>query len=106
MRTTTKAVINKLQAHILEKFGVEFYGDNYEVTNLANQINSMRINDESDQKTAKGLVEGGTFLCYYQDVVDFLKELDINDKDKEYSDQQGWDLYIHLLSREICKLIN
>lgn len=105
MKTTAKPVLNALREHILEDFKDGFDTPDA-VENLKHQITSMKFEGEGDYQTAKRLVEGGTFLVYYYDINNFMNELDINDKQKDYSDNDTWELYQHLLAREICKLIN
>ena len=109
MRTTNKSVVNKLQAHVLDSFGIDDGWDTDDsVANLKEQLKSFDYLP-SEYQRAKELVMGGTFLCYHYQVREFLNSLDIQDWTKhpdEYDNQQQWDLYVHLLSREICKLIN
>ena len=107
MKTTNKEVVNKLQAHILDSFTQDFGWDNDNaVANLVEQISSMRIGSATNYTTAKELVMGGTFLCYHYQVREFLDGLGINPEGKEYDSQKSWDLYVHLLAREISKLVN
>lgn len=107
MKTTSKEVITKLQEHILDQFGTDYGWDtDNKVANLTDQISHMRVGSENNYTTAVHLVEGGTFLVYYTDVKEFLNGLGINPDNKEYGDQDSWKLYIHLLAREISKLVN
>jgi GTP cyclohydrolase III len=108
MRTTAKEVTTKIREHILNGFEEWESYDNCEspLDALTSQLEYMRYDNETDYQTAKRLVEDGQFLVYHFDVNNFMNELNINDKQKEYSDTETWDLYVHLLAREICKLIN
>jgi hypothetical protein len=107
MRTDNKQVIAKVQEHVLSYFTSDMGWNNDNSTaNLTEQINSMRIGNENNYMTGLHLVEGGTFLIYYQEQEDFLNSLGINPENKKYSNQQVWDLYKHLLAREIQKLVN
>ena len=105
MRTTAKQVTDKVQEHILRSF-FDWERGVLPQQALKNQINYMKHDTETDYQAAKRLVEGGQFFVYHYDVNDFMNDLDINDKQKDYDDKETWDLYVHLLSREICKLIN
>jgi hypothetical protein len=101
MRTTAKPVVNKLQQHIKE-----FYQDNHEdwLKGLIQDVNSQHFGTRSLYQAATELVLGGNFLIYHFDVNNFMNDLDINDKQKDYTDEETWNLYVHLLAREICKL--
>ena len=109
MLTTNKLVTNELRDHILSYFEYEV-SDNQTEFNTLNalkeQIRYMQNSNESDYDTAYRLVQGGQFLIYYQDVTEFLNSLNINDKNKTFTDDQAWRLYCHLLARETVKLIN
>lgn len=106
MRSTTKSVVNQIQEHVLNHF-TEDYG--WEVgtpeTNLRDQIESMAYPNESVYQTAKRWVEGGSALVYYGEQREFLDSLDINPKNKTFTDQQVFDTYVALLAREITKLV-
>lgn len=107
MRTTSKQVIAKLQEHILDEFGTDNGWDtDNKVDNLVKQITSMRHDNENNYMTAVRQVEGGGFLIYHEEVKDFLNSLGTNPDNKEYSDEDSWKLYIHLLAREISKIVN
>lgn len=108
MRTTAKSVVDKIQEHVLDGFEEwESYDDcESPLDALTSQLEYMRNDNETDYQTAKRLVEGGQFLIYHYQVQEFLNGLGINPDGKEYDTQDSWELYVHLLSREICKLIN
>ena len=106
MKTNSKQVIAKLQEHILESFTPEDFNVETPEQALTSQINYMRIGNDNNYVTAKHLIEGGSFLIYHYQVKDFLNSLGINPSNKEYTDQASWDLYIHLLAREINKIVN
>ncbi len=98
MKTNTKIVRNKVRQHILDII------DN-DVQLLRDNLNAVKYGDMSDYKAGIELVNGGTFLVYHDDVKDFLSGLGINPNNKEYTTQQSWDLYTHLVSSEIEKLV-
>lgn len=107
MRTTAKAVTSKVQQHILGYFGESDGWDSENpVTNLKQQMDVMVYDTKPLYQGAKELVEDGCFLAYHSQVNQFMDSLDINDKQINYTDEQTWDLYVHLLAREICKLVN
>lgn len=54
---------------------------------------------------AKYLVDGGMFLCYHSDIQEFLETLNINPKNKTFTNQQSWDLYKHLIAKAIEKIV-
>jgi hypothetical protein len=97
MRTTNKEVVKKIQEHILEYSTLQELRDNLE---------AVKYGDMTDYRGAVALVEGGCFLCYDNQVDDFLINLDINELNKKYDNVKSWNLYCHLLAREILKLIN
>ena len=101
MCTTARQVTSKLHQHIKE-----FYTDNHEdwLKGLILDVNSQHYGNRSIYQAAKELVMGGNFLIYHLDVNNFMNELNINDRQKDFTDEQTWDLYVHLLAREICKL--
>lgn len=105
MRTTTKSVKTAIREHVLESFGTDYGWDNdNEIENLKQQLKSFDYLPTT-YKMAEELVQGGTFLVYYHDVQEFLDGLGINTEGKEYTQQQSWDLYKHLIAREISALV-
>lgn len=101
MRTTAKPVVNKLHQHIKEHYSDRF--DDW-LKGLILEVNSQHYGNRSIYQASKELVLGGNFLIYHYDVNNFVNELDINNKQKDYTDTETWELYVHLLAREICKL--
>lgn len=106
MKTNDKRVIAKVQEHVLESFTPEDYNVETSEQAITEQINYMRIGNDNNYQTALHLVQGGSFLIYHYQVKDFLNSLGINPDNKEYTDQQSWDLYCHLVAREIQKIVN
>ena len=97
MKSNSKQVSELVQAHILS-----FYDD---VKALRADVQAIALTDDSTYTAAHKLVEGGNFYCYFTDVQDFLKTLDINPKGLDYTDDKAWTLYMHLLARNIEKLV-
>lgn len=96
MKTNTKVVSEKVKTHILDTMSLEDLKDN---------VKALQWDNKSEYQALKELVEGGAFLCYHSDVKDFLNTLDINPKNKEYSNDESWTLYINLLAMNGKKLL-
>lgn len=96
MRTTNKEVVNKIREHILEFYNLE---------DLRAEIEGLDYISDYYYHRAKYMVQGGCFLCYYHNVKEFLNSLGINPTNKEYSDDKSWELYKHLIAREVEKLL-
>lgn len=107
MRTTSKEVTNQLREHILDSFEEWESYDNCDsaLDALTSQLEYMRYDNQNTYQTAVRLVEGGQFLIYFEDVKDFLNELGINPDNKDYGNAESWRLYIHLMAREITKMV-
>lgn len=83
---------------------MDYLLENYSTPqDMQDQLNAIKHHDMSDMQAAREFIEGGSLLCYHSDVKDFLNSLDINPDNREYSNQQSWDLYIELCAREIIK---
>lgn len=96
MRTTNKEIVNKIREHILDFYNLE---------ELKENIKGLDYVSPSIYHRASYMVQGGCFLCYYSDVKDFLNSLGINPNNKEYSDDKSWELYKHLIAREVEKML-
>ena len=96
MRTTNKEVVNKIRKHILDFSNLE---------ELKENIKGLDYVSPSIYHRAGYMVQGGSFLCYYSDVKVFLNSLGINPNNKEYSDDKSWELYKHLIAREVEKML-
>lgn len=108
-RTTAKDVKAKINAHILSYFEPEVYGslginDNKALDNLREQVNSLSYLP-GDYQRGRYMAEGGTFLIYYWEQRDFLNSLGINPNDKDYSDDQVFKQYVHLIARQTSELL-
>jgi beta-lactamase class D len=107
MRTTNKIVIATLETHILDNFAPENYdseSNSDTLTNLREQIDSMRYDNQTIYQTALNYVEGGSLLISYTDQRKFLDNLDINPTRKQYSDDRVFKLYCHLCARTMANL--
>ncbi len=106
LRTNSIQVITLLRAHILSHFGRDCGWDTDDaVANLSDQIKHMTYPGHNNVQAAHDLVMGGTFLIYYADAADFLDSLGINAAGKAYKEEDSWDLYVHLLTREIMQMV-
>ena len=100
----SKQIQIKLERHILDFFGRDFgYSSNNPIKNLINQLDFMKLKNESIYNTSIRLVEGGIFLISNYDIEHFLlNELNINWNKKEHE----FDYYKHILSVKIVELYN
>ena len=92
MRTNTKEVKNRIREHIL---------DFYTMEELKSNIEGLDYVGYTTYAKAQYMVQGGCFLVYYVNIKDFLNGLGINPNNKEYSDEKSWELYKHLIAREV-----
>lgn len=97
LNTNCKEVKNQIRAHIQEF-----------MTPSELKANAEALIDKQNPTlyhAVKKMVQGGSFLCYYNDVKNFLNGLGINPENKEYSDEKSWELYCHLIARDSELLI-
>ena len=99
MKTNSRVVQNKIKEHILDTMSVEDLKANVE--GLIGSRGCL-----TTYHTIKYMVQGGSFLCYYHHVKEFLDSLDINPHNKEFSDEQSWDLYKHLIAQVGSKMLD
>lgn len=95
--TNTKEVKKQIRAHIQEF-----------MTPLELKANAEALIDRQNPTlyhAVRHMAEGGSFLCYYDEVKDFLNSLGINPDNKKYSDEKSWELYCHLIARDSELLI-
>lgn len=105
MRSNTTEVRSKVRDHILEYFTKDMgWNDDNAVANLKEQLKSLDYM-LTDYAKGKYMAEGGTFLVYYHDIEQFLKTLDSNNSDKNYSNANTWELYQHLVASEVEKIV-
>ena len=92
MKTTCKEVKDKIKKHIGEYYTPEELKENAEGLKCPYY--------PTDYAAIKQMVEGGSFLIYYNEVIDFLNGLGINPENKKYDEIKSWELYCHLIARE------
>jgi hypothetical protein len=108
MKSTTKEVKAKINAHILSYFDQDRYGsDNPNATALDNLRDQMKSFDYMPTAYAAGkyMAEGGTFLIYTVDMADFLNGLGINPDGKSYPEHKIFEQYCHLIGRQVAELV-
>lgn len=92
MRTNCRAVKEAIRNHILEYYTIE---------ELKNQIEAIRCRQyPTIYHAVKHMAESGCFLIYHGEVKDFLNGLGINPDNKEYTTEESWNLYCHLIARD------
>ena len=95
MKSNCKEVKNAIRAHIL---------DFYTSTELVSEVEGLMRNCSRLYPTVyhavRHMVEGGCFLVYNNDIINFLNGLGINPNGKEYDCAQSFELYCHLLARD------
>lgn len=102
--TNTKAVREAMKAHVISFFEA----DNEDPKAvLIDQAKSMiRRDHPTTYHTGRHMAEGGSFLIYNSEIVDFLNGLGINPTGKEFDDNKSFALYCHLCClavERICK---
>jgi len=105
MLSTTIEVKNKINAHILSYFEPENYGN--DATAMENLRDQMKAFNYMPTAYAGGkyMAEGGTFLVYTVDMVEFLNSLGINPDSKDYPDHKVFERYCHLIGRQVAELM-
>ena len=94
-----------IQKDILKRFSEDYNESPIEA--FKNQVNAIKMATwKNDYEAIVYMVEGGTFLVYYDDITEYLNSLGINPENKEYSNEKSWELYKHLIAREGVKLLN
>lgn len=92
MTTNNKIVKAKIREHI---------NDYYTPSELKAEVEALKkYTYPTDYHVVKLMVENGCFLCYHNDVKNFLNGLGINPTNKEYDSQKSWELYCHLIARD------
>ena len=92
MKSNCKEVKTAVRNHIIDYYTPEEL--KAEVTHL------MKMGCPTIYHAVRKMVEGGMFLIYNGDVVEFLNGLGINPKGKQYDVSDGFRLYCHLLARD------
>lgn len=89
-KSNSKEVSNKVKQHVL---------DHYD-----NDIDALRA--DTNASSSKDMVTGGNFDIYYDEQRAFLDSLHLNNNsNREFSDQDVFDMYVLLVSRAIESLI-
>ena len=99
MRSDCLEVRTKLKEHIMDTY------PNFEDFK-ANAENACCAIYSSLYGEVYSMVESGCFLCYYHQVIEFIKTLNLNGTDKEYTAEQSWRLYCHLIAREGARILD
>jgi len=105
MKVNNKIVKDNINNHILSYFTADAgWNDDDTLSNLKLQLKSF---DYMPTDYAKGayMVDGGTFLIYHDDVKEFLNGLGINPEGEEYVVAKSWELYKHLIGRQVAELV-
>lgn len=95
--TNRKEVKELVRKHILEYFTPEELKVNAEGMKDSQHLTIYHC--------VKAMVEGGSFLCYFDEVITFLNSLGINPDNKDYEPQKSWELYCHLIARDAQLII-
>ena len=102
-----RTIMNTIKEHILSYF------DDVEYDNLYNSKDKLKfeINELNKQykltiESAKKMVDGGYFLVYYDDVKEFLKNINSNDKIDSMNNKEIWEEYKNLISFNIKDILN
>ena len=100
MRSNTKKVSEKIQKHILEHYEEEGIGG------FIHDMEAVKYGGMGDLTAIREMVNGGSFLVYTTDIVEFLNSLGINPTDKEYPAVDSLSLYQNLIVREGIKMVD
>lgn len=96
-RSNSREVMEKIRSHI---------NDFYDLQDLIGDIEAVKLPYDSVYSAAIKLVEGGCFLIYYENIRKFLEKLNLNNKSgKTFSDFECWEMYKHLIAREVNNII-
>jgi hypothetical protein len=100
LSTNSNEVRKAVQEHIIS------YYEN--IDDLKAEVENLKGYNTiyTDYQAGAYMVQGGSFLCYYSVVKDFLNGLGINPDNKEYTDEKSWELYKHLIALNIERLVN
>jgi hypothetical protein len=99
--------MNTIQEHILSYFDDVDYDNLYNSKEkLKFEINELNKQYKLTIESAKKMVDGGYFLIDYNDVKEFLKSINNNDKIDSINNQEIWDEYKNLISFNIEYILN
>ncbi len=107
MRTTDKRVTIKIRELILEGFGRNHGYDDETQTPEDNLIMQLKALDYIPglYNQAKRLASDGHWFVYNNEAKEWLDSLGINPTAEVYSDEESWELYTHLMAREMVKIV-
>lgn len=103
-KTNSAKVIYSVRKHIERYIDSRDFDLPYDAKELAikKQLEYMVNPKESYYNAARRWVEGGGFLIYTEDVV---RRVYMRTKsEKEYPAEKSWELYVHLVARELVKM--
>lgn len=97
MRSDCKEVRAKIKEHIVEQYPKfeDFKAD----------ADALHYVYRTNYGTVYTMVQNGNFLCYYHQVIEFIKTLNLNNSETEYDAEKTWRLYCHLIAREGAKIL-
>lgn len=98
MKSNCKEVRAKIKEHIIDTYP---------------EFNDFKINADNaywgryptTYNKVYEMVQGGCFLCYYHQVIEFIKTLNLNNSEAKYDAEDTWRLYCHLIAREGAKIL-
>lgn len=100
MKSNCKAVKNMIREHILEYYSPE---------ELKNQVEYLQEGCRrlypTNYDAVYHMVEGGSFMVYNHEIIDFLDSLGINSNNKKYDPYDSFKLYCHLIARDADLII-
>ena len=92
IRTNCKIIKNAIREHIKEY---------YSATELKEQVNAIKCRTyPTNYHAIYHMVEGGCFLTYNHQIINFLNSLGINPENKQYDEYESFKLYCHLIARD------
>lgn len=102
MRSNSKEVKTKIQKHILGFINPKDYGVRYKASALEKDVNAVKFGrNATNYNAGRRLAQGGNFLIASDDIDKFIKSLNINPKNKKFSQEETQKLYEHLVGREV-----
>lgn len=101
LKTNSKIVRQAVRQHILDTIEInELVTD---VDNLLTYVPKQNHVPAAASGMGQYMVDSGYFLCYYSSAREFLKETlqETDEEANKYSDEKVWQLYRHLIGREV-----
>lgn len=92
-RSNSKIVRKKISEHIFEHYE--------DIELLKEDVKALKYGNRSTYQAARELVKGGGFLIFTYSIKKFIENLELNNNSKI----ETFELYTHLLAREITKMI-